>query len=182
MKTYFLIAGEASGDLHAARLIEAIKRREPDARFVGLGGDKMRNAGCRLVQDYREMAFMGVVAVLKNLGKVKRNFEIAKTSILTEKPDVLILIDYPSFNLKMAEFARTRLPGIKIVYYIPPGPGRLLESIRLPNFVTRCWEYSRWKRHFLHATGITAATSAIPRWTVWVSGLRVIRKVHGTNI
>ena len=120
MKTYFLIAGEASGDLHASRLREAIKRHEPEARFVGLGGDKMRNAGCELVQDYREMAFMGVLAVLKNLGKVKRNFEIAKTSILTEKPDVLILIDYPSFNLKMAQFAREQLPGIKIVYYIPP--------------------------------------------------------------
>jgi lipid-A-disaccharide synthase len=117
---YFLIAGEASGDLHAAHLISELHRIDPDAECMGLGGDKMFAAGCRIYQDYRKMAFMGVVAVLRNLGQVRRNFQIAKQALLHEKPDVLILIDYPSFNLKMAAFARKMLPDIKIVYYIPP--------------------------------------------------------------
>ena len=119
-KTYFLIAGEASGDLHASNLIAALKTKQPEARFVGLGGDKMKAVGCTLYQDYRAMAFMGVVAVLRNLRNVRRNFRIAEDALLKEKPDVLILIDYPSFNLKIAQFTKQHLPDTKIVYYIPP--------------------------------------------------------------
>lgn len=118
--TYFFIAGEASGDLHASSLIKAIRSKSPEARFVGLGGDLMAQAGCELVQHYREMAFMGFVAVLKNLGKVRRNFAIAKEALLREQPEALVLIDYPSFNLKMAQFCREQLPTTKIYYYIPP--------------------------------------------------------------
>ena len=117
---YFLIAGEASGDLHAANLIEALKHEDPTAQFSGLGGDKMVAAGCRLYQDYRHMAFMGIWAVLMNIGSVWRNFRIAEQALMDEKPDVLVLIDYPSFNLRMARFARKNLPQIRIVYYIPP--------------------------------------------------------------
>lgn len=117
---YFLIAGEASGDLHAANLIAELHRQNPSAECMGLGGDKMFAAGCRIYQDYRKMAFMGVIAVLRNLGQVRENFRIAREALLRDKPDVLILIDYPSFNLKMAAFARQHLPETKIVYYIPP--------------------------------------------------------------
>lgn len=117
---YFLIAGEASGDLHASHLIEQLHRLDSSAECMGLGGDKMFAAGCRIYQDYRKMAYMGVVAVLKNLSQIRRNFQIAKEALLRDKPDVLILVDYPSFNLKMAEFARKNLPDTKIVYYIPP--------------------------------------------------------------
>lgn len=80
----------------------------------------MQAAGCRLYQDYREMAFMGIWAVLRHLGQIRRNFRIAEEALLGEKPDVLVLVDYPSFNLKMAAFCRRHLPGTKIIYYIPP--------------------------------------------------------------
>ena len=97
---YFLIAGEASGDLHAARLIEELRKRDSAASFKGLGGDKMRAEGCEILVHYREMAYMGIVAVLLNLRKIRTNLHTAKTALLREKPDVLVLIDYPSFNLK----------------------------------------------------------------------------------
>lgn len=117
---YFLLAGEASGDLHASNLIRALQQEDAEATFVGLGGDKMRDAGCRLLQHYRNMAFMGVIAVLANLKKIRENFRIAEQGLLDERPDVLVLIDYPSFNLKIAQFCKTNLPQTKIVYYIPP--------------------------------------------------------------
>jgi lipid-A-disaccharide synthase len=117
---YFLISGEASGDLHASNLIRALRIRDAQATFVGLGGDKMRAEGCDIRVDYRDMAYMGFVAVLKNLDKVKRNFRIAKQSLLDEQPDVLLLIDYPSFNLRMAKFCKQHLPNTRIIYYIPP--------------------------------------------------------------
>ena len=120
MSKYFLIAGEASGDLHAAALIEQLLRHDPEAQCAGLGGDKMAAAGCRLYQHIRQMAFMGFAAVLANLGQIRRNFRIAEQALLDEKPDALILIDYPSFNLRIAKFCRTHLPKTKIYYYIPP--------------------------------------------------------------
>ncbi len=129
--TVFLIAGEASGDTHAARLMQAMKVLQSDIRFVGLGGDAMRREGAVLYQDYREMAFMGIFAVLSNLSKVRRNFKIAREALLKEKPDVLILIDYPSFNLRMAQFCREHLPATRIVYYIPP----------------KVWAWKRWRVH-----------------------------------
>ncbi len=111
---YFVLAGEASGDLHASNLIRALQKQDAEATFVGMGGDLMQAAGCRLVQHYREMAFMGFVAVLKNLCKVRRNFEIAHQALLETQPDVLVLIDYPSFNLKIAKWCKKHLPNTKI--------------------------------------------------------------------
>ena len=128
---YFLIAGEASGDLHAANLMAALREKDPQALFVGLGGDKMRAQGCHLYVDYREMAYMGFVAVFKNLGKIKRNFQIAQETLLQEQPDVLILIDYPSFNLKIAKYCKKYLPKTKIIYYIPP----------------KIWAWKEWRVH-----------------------------------
>lgn len=130
-RRYFLIAGEASGDLHAAHLIEALQHEDPKAEFMGLGGDRMVAAGAQLFQHYRNMAFMGVVAVLKNWDKVRDNFRIAREALLREQPDVLILIDYPSFNLKMADFCRKHLPNTRIVYYIPP----------------KIWAWKQWRVH-----------------------------------
>jgi lipid-A-disaccharide synthase len=120
MAKYFLIAGEASGDLHAAALIEQLRLRDPEALCTGLGGDRMVAAGCRLHQHIRQMAFMGFAAVLANLGQIRRNFRMAEQALLTDRPDVLILIDYPSFNLRMAQFCRNHLPRTRIIYYIPP--------------------------------------------------------------
>lgn len=117
---YFIIAGEPSGDIHASRLIQAVKALDAEAHFAGLGGDRMRDAGCLLYQDYRKMAFMGFAAVAHNLGNILRNFSLAKEALLHEQPDVLILIDYPSFNLRMAAFAKKNMPSLRICYYIPP--------------------------------------------------------------
>ncbi|MCQ2347214.1 MAG: lipid-A-disaccharide synthase [Paludibacteraceae bacterium] len=128
---YFVIAGEASGDLHAAHLLGALQQCDPQAIFIGLGGDRMAAAGCRLLRHYRQMAFMGIVAVLRNLNLVSENFRIAKQALLDEQPDVLVLVDYPSFNLRMAAFARRHLPAIRIVYYIPP----------------KAWAWKRWRVH-----------------------------------
>lgn len=120
MAKYFLIAGEASGDIHAAALIAQIQQREPDAEIVGLGGDRMEAAGCKLYRHISQMAFMAIAAVISHWREVKDNFRIARNALLQEQPDVLILIDYPSFNLRMAAFCKRRLPKTKIYYYIPP--------------------------------------------------------------
>ena len=129
--TYFFIAGEASGDLHASNLIRALQQKDSSAKFIGLGGDKMQALGCRLVQHYRNMAFMGFLAVLMNLDKVRTNFRLARQALLEARPDVLVLVDYPSFNLRMAEFCRRHLPDTRIVYYIPP----------------KIWAWKSWRVH-----------------------------------
>jgi lipid-A-disaccharide synthase len=115
---YFLIAGEASGDLHGANLMKSLKVLDREAEFLFLGGDLMQEQGGRLLKHYREMAFMGAIDVIKNMGKIKANFTLCKQQLLENKPDVLILIDYPGFNLKMAEFAFKI--GIPVFYYILP--------------------------------------------------------------
>ena len=120
MTKYYLIAGEASGDTHAAALIAQIAQREPQTVFAGMGGDNMEAAGCRLYQHSRHMAFMGFAAVISHWRDIRTNFRIAQQTLLEEKPDELVLIDYPSFNLRMAAFCRKHLPRTKIVYYIPP--------------------------------------------------------------
>ena len=106
--------------MHAAALIKQIQARDPKASFSGLGGSQMAAAECRLYQDYTRMAFMGFAAVLANIGQIRRNFRIAKQALLYEQPDVLILVAYPSFNLRMAAFCRKHLPNTRIVYFIPP--------------------------------------------------------------
>ena len=115
---YFIIAGEASGDLHASHLMRELKSADTGAEFTFFGGDLMAHEGGTLLKHYREMAFMGLMPVLLNLGKIKKNFRIAEKKLLEFNPDVLILVDYPGFNLRMAEFAH--LNGIKVFYYISP--------------------------------------------------------------
>ena len=106
--------------MHAAALIKQIRLRDPEAQISGLGGDKMAAEGCMLHRHIRHMAFMGFAAVMKHWRDVKDNFRIARETLLNDRPDMLILIDYPSFNLQMAEFCRKHLPKTKIYYYIPP--------------------------------------------------------------
>lgn len=129
---YFLAAGEASGDLHAAPLMRALRKRDPQARFVFLGGDEMTAAAnepfspeiddcrepVRPLIHYREMAYMGFSEVIRNAGKVLGNLRTAREAIRRERPDAVILIDYPSFNLKLAKFAHGL--GIPVYYYISP--------------------------------------------------------------
>ena len=116
---YMLIAGEASGDLHASRLVAALRRRDPQARFVFLGGDLMAaEAGCGPVIHYRDMAYMGFSEVLRHLGPVLANLRTARRLVAEERPDVLVLVDYPSFNLKVAKTAVKA--GVPVYYYISP--------------------------------------------------------------
>ena len=115
---YFLIAGEASGDLHGAALMSALKEMDASAEFHYFGGDLMQKQGGTLLKHYREMAFMGGIEVFMNLKTIKRNFSVCKTEILNFAPDVLILIDYPGFNIKMAEFAHEN--KVKVFWFIAP--------------------------------------------------------------
>lgn len=117
---YFLIAGEASGDLHASNLMASIKKNDPQAEFCFLGGDLMAAQGGEMVRHYKDMAFMGFIPVLMHARTVLGNIKQCKQSILEYKPDALILIDYPSFNLKMAQFVKENLPGTPVYYYISP--------------------------------------------------------------
>jgi len=115
---YYLISGEASGDLHGANLMKAIKETDPQANFRFLGGDLMQAEGGHLVKHYSEMAFMGFVEVVMNLRTVLRNIKMVKQDLIKNRPDALVLIDFPGFNLKIAEFAKEN--GIKVFYYISP--------------------------------------------------------------
>ena len=125
---YYIIAGEASGDLHASNLMRAILEKDSDADFRYFGGDLMQARGGKLVKHYREMAFMGFVNVIKNLPAVLRNMSECKKDIVDYHPDVLILVDYPSFNLKIAQYIKEKL-GIPVYYYISP----------------KIWAWQKWR-------------------------------------
>lgn len=116
---YFLVAGEASGDLHASNLMAALKVTDSEAEFCFLGGDLMQAQGGKLIKHYREMAFMGFIPVLLNLKTILRNMKMCQQAIVDYQPDVVILIDYPGFNLKIAKFVKTKT-NIPVYYYISP--------------------------------------------------------------
>lgn len=115
---YYIIAGEASGDLHGSNLMKGLLEHDPGCSIRFCGGGKMKAVGGTMVLDYRDNAVMGIVEVLGHLGSIMRNLEFCRKDILEYRPDALILIDYPGFNLKMAKFASRH--GIKVFYYIPP--------------------------------------------------------------
>ncbi|MBB4079205.1 lipid-A-disaccharide synthase [Lewinella aquimaris] len=115
---YYLIAGEASGDLHGSKLVEALRQRDPDAVIRAWGGDLMRAAGAEVVKHYRELAFMGFVEVVMNLRTILGNIKRCQEDIEAFNPDRLVLIDYPGFNLRIAKWARPR--GLDVTYYISP--------------------------------------------------------------
>jgi lipid-A-disaccharide synthase len=115
---YYIIAGEASGDLHGSNLIKELRKLDAAANIRCWGGDKMEAAGATLVKHYRDLAFMGFIEVIKNLRTIFKNIDFCKKDILDNKPDVLILIDYPGFNLRIAKWAKRQ--GLKVIYYISP--------------------------------------------------------------
>lgn len=115
---YYIIAGEPSGDLHASNLMKSLKIEDLECEFRFWGGDLMKEVGGDLVRHYNETAYMGIKEVIVNLGKIKANFKLCKHDLLNYNPDVLILVDYAGFNLRMAEFAHKK--GIKVFYYISP--------------------------------------------------------------
>ena len=115
---YYIIAGEASGDLHGANLIASIKKKDPRAKIRAWGGDLMKKQGATLVKHYRDLAFMGFVEVLMHLKTILRNLSFCKKDIKKFAPDAVVLVDYPGFNIKVAKFA-SKL-GVKVYYYISP--------------------------------------------------------------
>lgn len=116
---YYLIAGETSGDLHGANLIKALQKEDIDASFRIVGGDQMQEASGEVPLIHTsEMAFMGFIEVIKNIGKINKNLKRVKEDLTDNRPDTLILIDFPGFNLKIADFAKKR--GIRVCYYISP--------------------------------------------------------------
>jgi lipid-A-disaccharide synthase len=154
---YFLIAGEASGDLHASGLIEALKQKDKQAAFRFAGGDLMAKAsGTSPVIHYKDMAFMGVWDVLKNLRTIKRNFDQVKQSIKEFNPAAVILVDYPGFNLRMAKWAKQH--GYKVFYYISPklwawkeGRVEIIRKYVDKMFVILPFETEFYRRHGIEA-------------------------------
>ncbi len=116
---YYLVAGEASGDLHGANLMKALKEKDPKAEFRFFGGDLMLTEGGELVKHYADMAYMGFIEVAANLRTIFKNMKACKQDIAAWQPDVLVLIDFPGFNLKIAEFAKAS-GKILVCYYISP--------------------------------------------------------------
>jgi lipid-A-disaccharide synthase len=115
---YFIIAGEQSGDLHGSNLVRELIKSDQDAEINCWGGDLMKAAGATLVMHYSKTAFMGFLSVLKNLRTISANLNLCKSQIKESKPDVVILIDYPGFNLRIAEYAKHS--GFRVFYYISP--------------------------------------------------------------
>ena len=115
---YYIIAGEASGDLHASNLMRELRGKDPAAAFRCWGGDLMQKQGGELVKHYRDLSFMGFLEVLLHLRTISGNLSLCKKDLLKFKPDVLILVDYPGFNLRIAKFAHAA--GIRVFYYISP--------------------------------------------------------------
>ena len=116
---YYLIVGEASGDLHASNLMRALKERDPQADFRFFGGDLMKGVGGTLVKHYKDLAYMGFIPVLLHLRTIFKNMDYCKQDIVGWQPDVVILVDYPGFNLKIAEYLKKNTT-IPIYYYISP--------------------------------------------------------------
>ena len=116
---YYLIVGEASGDLHASHLMMSLKKHDSDAKFRFFGGDMMKAAGGTCVRHYRELAYMGFVPVFLHLPTILSNMQMCKNDIVSWQPDCLILVDYPGFNLKIAKFVKSQT-NIPVYYYISP--------------------------------------------------------------
>jgi lipid-A-disaccharide synthase len=131
---YYIIAGEASGDLHASKLMAGLKARDAEAEFRCWGGENMKNAGGMVVKNYRELAFMGFTEVLLNLRTILGNMDFCKEDITSWNPDAIILVDYPGFNMRIAEFAKKK--GFKVFYYIAP----------------QIWAWKKHRVHKLHRT------------------------------
>jgi lipid-A-disaccharide synthase len=115
---FYIIAGEASGDLHASNLMKELKQQHPSSEFRCWGGDLMEAQGGHLVKHYRDLAFMGFLEVIANIRTILGNMQFCKEDILKYQPDAVILVDYPGFNLRIAEFAKKQ--GFKVFYYISP--------------------------------------------------------------
>ncbi len=145
---YYLIVGEASGDLHASKLMRELKCLDEDANFRFWGGDLMKSQGGEIVKHYKELAFMGFLEVVKNLRTILSNIDLCKKDIKSYQPDVVILVDYPGFNIRIAEFVKSI--GIKVFYYISPQVWAWKESrvSKIKRFVDRMFVILPFEKAF----------------------------------
>jgi len=153
---YYIIAGEASGDLHGSNLMKALQKKDPHAEFRFWGGDLMKAQGGTLVKHYRDLAFMGFLEVAVNLRTILNNIKFCKQDIKNHQPDVLILVDYPGFNLRIAKFAKEL--GIKVIYYISPqlwawkeGRVEIIKKYVDEMMVILPFEEDFYKKHGVHS-------------------------------
>ncbi|MFN8242268.1 MAG: lipid-A-disaccharide synthase [Bacteroidales bacterium] len=153
---YFIIAGEKSGDLHGSNLVRGLLKTDPDAKICCWGGDMMKEAGADLKMHYRHTAFMGFVTIVMNIRAIKRNLELCKQQIGDFKPDVVILIDYPGFNLRIAEFAKGK--GFRVFYYISPKLWAWKEGRveKVKRYVDRMYIIFPFEKEFYNKHGIPA--------------------------
>lgn len=159
---YYIISGEASGDLHGSNLMKGLKQADPNADFRFWGGDLMAAQGGTMVKHYKETAFMGFWEVLKNLKSVTNNLKMCKQDILNYAPDVVVLIDYPGFNFRIAEFAHNK--GLKVFYYIAPKVWAWKESRvkRLKKFVDKLYIIFPFEIAYFKKWGIDAYYTGNP--------------------
>ncbi len=159
---YYLIAGEASGDLHGSNLIKGIREIDSNAQIRCWGGDLMKEAGADLVKHYKEGAIMGFVEVVANLGKLAKNLNDCKNDIINYNPDILILIDYPGFNFRIAKFAKEN--GIRVFYYIAPKVWAWKEKRvhRLKQYVDRLFIIFPFEIEYFRKWGINAIYNGNP--------------------
>lgn len=154
---YYIIAGEASGDLHASNLMKSLQKKDSKAEFRFWGGDLMEEvAGFPPVKHYRDLAFMGFLEVAQNLRTIFRNIKFCKEDIKLNKPDVLILVDYPGFNLRIAEFAKSL--RIKVIYYISPQLWAWKEGrvVKIKKFVDEMLVILPFEKDFYKGHGVDA--------------------------
>ncbi len=152
---YYIISGEASGDLHGSNLIRELKKLDHSANMRCWGGDLMQQQGVTIAKHYRDLAFMGFAEVLMNIRTIKKNIDFCKKDLLAFKPDVLILIDYPGFNLRIAKYAHRH--GIKVFYYISPSVWawkesrvKLIKAVVDKMFVILPFEQTFYQKHHYH--------------------------------
>lgn len=175
---YYLIVGEASGDLHASNLMRALQHEDPQAEFRFFGGDLMKAVGGTCVKHYRELAYMGFIPVLLHLRTIFRNMDYCKKDVEAWQPDVLILVDYPGFNLKIAEYIKqhTRIP---VYYYISPKIWAWKEY-RIKNIkrdVDELFSILPFEVDFSRNTSIRCIMWAILVSTLWMISGRMVRKL-----
>lgn len=151
---YYIISGEASGDLHGSALIREIKNLDPHASFRCWGGDLMSAEGAHVIKHYKDLAFMGFTEVLLNIRTILNNIKFCQKDVVSAKPDVLILIDYPGFNLRIAEYAKKK--GIKVFYYITPQVWAWKESRvkKLKKFVDKLFVILPFEQAFFKRFGV----------------------------
>jgi len=151
---YFFVAGEQSGDLHGSNLIRALRKADPDALIDAWGGDLMEDAGANLLMHYKKTAFMGFTAVIGNLGTISMNLRLCRKQIAEAGPDVVILIDYPAFNLRIARFARKN--GYRVFYYISPKIWAWKENRvkKIKKYVDRIYTILPFEKKFYEKHGL----------------------------